>query len=581
MKWISTASAYTAAGIRRAGVDKGAFIVAVIIITLSVVLIFPVALILLLSFNTAPLFFAGEKIWGLDNWREAFSQIHIYRALFNTIWLWFAGAAISFPFAVVTAWLLARTRIPHSHTLEFLFWVAYVTPGGLIAWILLFDPTLGYVNIALTMLPFIDESPFNIFSVPGILFVTVMGSGVSLKVMLLTPAFRNMDAALEEAARIGGASNIRTMLRVTIPLMTSPIVLVFALQLMRMFQSFESELILGRPIGFFVYSTLIFDQVRMQEPPAYGQATAAASLTMVVVAFIIPLQRWVLKRRRYTTITGNFRPGLIDLDQWKWPAFGMILFFHVATTFLPLVVMGAGSFMVRSGYFELDPLLTTDHWKLVLTHPRFIGALRTTVLLATTTAIISPILFSLIAYIVVRTAWRFRYVLDSLIWVSAAIPGMLTGLGLLLVVLWTPGLNLLYGTIWILIIVIVIQGNTTGVNISKAAIVQIGFDMEEAGRVSGAGWLRTYIRIWIPLLLPTLALLAMMNFTIAAGTTSSIILLASRETTTMSILILQLLLPEEGSREAAAAAQIVLGVLTLTLAIIARRYGIRLGVRHG
>ncbi|MCH8969700.1 MAG: ABC transporter permease subunit [Planctomycetes bacterium] len=139
----------------------------------------------------------------------------------------------------------------------------------------------------------------------------------------------------------------------------------------------------------------------------------------------------------------------------------------------------------------------------------------------------------------------------------------------------------MYGTIWILIIVIVIQGNTTGVNISKAAIVQIGFDMEEAARVSGAGWFKTYMRIWIPLLLPTLALLAMMNFTIAAGTTSSIILLASRETTTMSILILQLLLPEEGSREAAAAAQIVLGVITLTLAFIARRYGVRLGVRHG
>ena len=157
---------------------------------------------------------------------------------------------------------------------------------------------------------------------------------------------------------------------------------------------------------------------------------------------------------------------------------------------------------------------------------------------------------------------------------------MLTGLGLLLVVLWTPGLNLLYGTIWILIVVIVIQGNTTGVNLSKAAIVQIGFDMEEAARVSGAGWLRTYFSVWIPLLLPTLALLAMMNFTIAAGTTSSIILLASRETTTMSILILQLLLPEEGSREPAAAAQIVLGAITLTLAIVARRYGVKFGVRH-
>ena len=183
--------------------DKGAFIVASLILVLGVFLIYPVVLILVLSFNTAPLFFVGEKEWGLDNWRTAFASRGLYSALFNTIWLWAVSAGVAFPVAITIAWLLARTRVPFSHGLEFLFWVAYVTPGGLIAWIMLFDQRLGFANVALEQLPFVEQGPFNVFSIPGIIFVNVIGSGIALKVMLLTPAFRNMDATMEEAARIG------------------------------------------------------------------------------------------------------------------------------------------------------------------------------------------------------------------------------------------------------------------------------------------------------------------------------------------------------------------------------------------
>ncbi len=79
---------------------------------------------------------------------------------------------------------------------------------------------------------------------------------------------------------------------------------------------------------------------------------------------------------------------------------------------------------------------------------------------------------------------------------------------------------------------------------------------------------------------PTLALLALLSFFIAANTTASIILLASRETITASILILEWLFPGTGLREATAVAQIILGSITLIIALVARHYGIILGVRH-
>ena len=143
----------------------------------------------------------------------------------------------------------------------------------------------------------------------------------------------------------------------------------------------------------------------------------------------------------------------------------------------------------------------------MLTDPVFIKALRTTLTLATTAALLSPLIFSVLAYILVRTRLPGRGVLDLMIWSAGAIPGILAGLGLLWVFIGTPGLNFLFGTIWALIIVVILQGKTTGVNIMKGVLVQVGADMEEAARVSGAGWIRTYFRIWLPLLMPTLILL--------------------------------------------------------------------------
>jgi iron(III) transport system permease protein len=395
--------------------------------------------------------------------------------------------------------------------------------------------------------------------------------------MLLTPAFRNMDSTLEEAARVGGASNLRTLFKVTLPLMITPMMLVLALQLLRVFQSFETEYLLGLPFGFYVYSTKIYALVR-DAVPNYGEATVLASVTLLLIALIIPLQRWILERRRYTTISGSFRPGLIDLRAWNYVAFGVIAVLLLLLTIGPLAVLVLGSFMERIGYFVLG--FTLDHWRFVLNDPVFVKSLRTTLVLATSAALSSPLLFSVIAYLLVRTRLPGRGILDLMIWSAGAIPGILAGLGLLWVFIDTPGLNFLFGTIWALIIVVILQGKTTGVNIMKGVLVQVGADMEEAARVSGAGWIRTYFRIWLPLLMPTLILLAVMNFVTAAGATGSIILLASRDTMTLSLMALELSTPAVNNREAASIVSIFIILFTFGGALLVRYFGRRFGVHH-
>jgi len=558
---------------------KGHFIMAVVLVSLGYFLIWPVLLLLINSFNAASDWFVEPRTWGLKHWLNAFQRPGLLTSLGNSLLIWCMTVTISFPIGVTIAWILARTKIPFSHTLEFLFWVSYMVPAlpTTIAWITLLDPDIGMINVALKNLFHLDQGPFNIFSVPGIVWANLMGHGISIKVMLMTPAFRNMDASLEEAARVGGAGNLRTLFKVTLPLMISPMIMVLALQLLRVFQSFETEYLLGVPFGFYVYSTKIYALIRNQVPN-YGEATVLASLTLLMIALIIPLQRWILERRRYTTITGSFRPGLIDLRRWNYVTFGVIVLLLTLLTVGPLVILVLGSFMQRIGYFVLG--FTLDHWRFVLTDPVFVKALRTTLILATTAAICSPLIFSVIAYILVRTRLPGRGALDLMIWSAGAIPGILAGLGLLWVFIGTPMLNFLFGTIWALLIVVMLQGKTTGVNIMKGVLVQVGADMEEAARVSGAGWIRTYALIWLPLLMPTLMLLAVMNFVSAAGATSSIILLASRDTMTLSLMALELSSVAVSNREAASIISIFIIAVTMIGALLIRYFGLRLGVRH-
>ena len=126
-------------------------------------------------------------------------------------------------------------------------------------------------------------------------------------------------------------------------------------------------------------------------------------MTLLLVAIIIPLQRWVLERRRYTTITGSFKPGLIDIGTWRYIAFGIIAALLALLTIGPVITLVFQSFMTRAGYFNLNTVFTLSHWELVLNDELFLSALSTTLILAGAAAVVSPLLFSVLAYILVRT----------------------------------------------------------------------------------------------------------------------------------------------------------------------------------
>jgi iron(III) transport system permease protein len=352
------------------------------------------------------------------------------------------------------------------------------------------------------------------------------------------------------------------------------------LNIVRIFNSFETELLLGVPANFYVFSTKVYQLARQAIPPQPGQATALASITMGVIALVIPLQRWLLSRRLYTTVTGQMKPALVSLGPWQPAATAFVILVIFLLVPVPMMILILGSFMNKVGFFDFNPTFTLKHWSLVFGDDQFWVALRTTLGLATFAGIASPLLFSVIAYILVQTALRGRTVLDSIVWSSAAVPGMLSSLGLLWLILGTPFLRPAYGTVYIMFVVVLVQGMLTGVQIFKTSFLQVGRDMEDAARVAGAGWIRTYFKVWLPIIMPSMIMIAVMNFVIAANTTTSIILLASRETKTLSILALELMTSGDAAQyEAAGIVSLIIVTLTMTVAVVAKKLGYGIGIR--
>jgi iron(III) transport system permease protein len=558
----------------RPQLDGGTAIMTLLIGFMGFYVLYPLMLIVLNSFNTATI--AEPEVYGLDAWRKAFAEPGIWRSLWNSVKIGIVLQLIALPSGIFISWLLARTNIYGANLFEFGFWISFILPNlaTTFGWMLLLDPSTGLVNSWLRNLPF--GLNFDIYSFSGIIWAHLMANGISTKVMLMTPAFRRMDASMEEASRMSGANALTTMLRITVPAMTPVIIVVFLLSVIRIFSSFETELLLGVPWGFYVYATKIVDLAR-QEPPLVNQAAALGSVILIFLAAFIPIQRKLIARRQFTTVTGQFKPKIVDLGVWRLPATCFVGFVVFLLDIVPVLSVFGGSFMTRFGFFNLPKTWTLEYWKMALGDARILQGLQNTLIIAFAAALIGAFFFSLVAYVLVRTKFRGRGILDTICWLPSAIPGVLSGLGLLWMFLGTPFFRPFYGTLFLLAIAVVLSGITLSTQILKANFVQLGNELEEASRMSGAGFWRTYFKVVFPLMAQTMVLVAVLKFMFAAQQTSPIILLATSETRTLSLLALDQV--AAGYREVASITIIFIMLLTLGVALVARSFGLKVGIR--
>ncbi|HEY7067163.1 MAG TPA: iron ABC transporter permease [Chloroflexota bacterium] len=533
---------------------------------------FPIAMVALGGFNVAA---PGEGFrFGLSNWQRAWSDPQIRPALWNTFAIVAARMALGFVIATLLAWLVARTNLPGAGWFEFAFWLAFFLPtlASIQGWTLLLEGRSGLVNQWLQAVPFLPPSPLDVYSFWGIVWVHVMSHTVSTLFILLVEAFRNMDAGLEEAARTSGASELVTLYRITLPLMRPILGLLVILSFVRGMQSFEIERVLGSPVGIQVYATLVVDMLG-DEPPRLPEGAALSTLVLAALVPLIFAQRRFIGERQYTTVTGRMRHGKADLRGWRWPAFGLTLGFALLSTAVPFLAMVLGSFMRRWGYFQIAEPWTLRHWETVLSDSTFIASLTSSIVLGVVSGVAGVVVMFLVAYVLVRTSFAGRALLDFVSWLPWAIPGVLLSLGILTMVLDVPALRALHGTLLVLVLAVVLFRFPLGVHLLKSGLLQLGQEMEEAARASGAGWWYTQARITLPVLLPMLVAAGLMTCVTALNDVSGVILLASVQTRTLSLLALDYLVGQRAEKEAAAVVTTIIVLLAVGLTLVARRIG--------
>jgi iron(III) transport system permease protein len=534
--------------------------------------VYPLVLVVVQSFQVAG---PGQPArYGLDGWRAAFGEPLLRTALVNTLKVTVVRQLLSLPLAVLIAWLLARTNLPGRHWLEFAFWAAFFLPALTVtlSWILLLDPDYGLLNTWIARLPFVRKGPFNIYSFWGIVWIHIITGSLTVKVILLTPAFRNMNASFEEASRIAGASTLRTAFRITVPVMAPVILSVLLLGTMVSLQTFEVEQVLGIPFRFFVFSTMIYDLL-VTRVPRYDAATALAVLILAAMLPLVLAQQRLTRGRRYTTVTGQFQNRPHDLRHWRVLAFGFVLSVVLIVMGVPLAFALLGSFMKLFGFFDIAEPWTLDNWRTVLTDDAFLGSLRNTLVLAIGTAVAAILVHSLIAYIAVRTRYVARGALDFISWLPFTVPGIILGLALLWLFLGVEILKPLYGTTALLVIAGVIAGMPLGVQIIKSGLMQLGGELEEASRIAGGSWWATYRRIVLRLMAPTLLAVGMITFVGAARNIGNFALLTTSANRPLAMLQLDYI--TQRKFEAAVVVACIIMFISLAGALFARLLGLR------
>jgi iron(III) transport system permease protein len=197
------------------------------------------------------------------------------------------------------------------------------------------SPEVGLLNLLGRWLLNTTTAVIDIFGPYGIILVAWFCETPILYVFVST-GFLNMDPSLEEAARVAGAGTLKTMMKITFPLVLPSIVSGMILQAIRSLEMFSIPAVLGMPSRFYVLSTQIYSYLA-RYPPYYGTAAALSVAMLVMTSMFIIFQRWVMARGRYVTVTGRgYRPSLIDIGKFRSLALGFVFLYFLVSTALPI-----------------------------------------------------------------------------------------------------------------------------------------------------------------------------------------------------------------------------------------------------
>jgi iron(III) transport system permease protein len=481
--------------------------------------------------------------WTFANYVRSYGSTALLELFYNSFVFAAGSVLLALPVAVMFAWLIERTNTPLRAVAYALVIAPVAMPGMLLSmsWVLLLSPNVGIINRATMFVLGLESAPFNIYSLGGMIFTEGLRL-VPTTFLLLVGAFRAMDPSLEEAALVSGARKFITTLRITLPIMFPAVLTAAIYVFMTAIESFEIPGVLGLRNGILVFSSKIYYATTSTYGGGanYGEASALSSTYLVISIFLIYLyQRSTRHSERFATVTGKgYRPRLNDLGIWKYAALCFFLFYFCLAVLFPILIMFWASLIpfYQAPSQEALSVVSFASYSDLLNDPEVAKAVGNTFWLMFGSATLTTLLAAAVAWVVLRSKFPGRRVLDVLTFLPHAVPSVVLALALIYVYL-TFDFIPIYGTSLIILVGFVTNYLPFSTRTLSASIIQIHKELEEAGRVSGASPVTVFRKIILPLLLPAMAGVAIWVAVHAMRELSMALMLNSSSNNVISFLI--------------------------------------------
>ncbi len=472
---------------------------------LAVLLIlFPIAPILYQSVLVRPLYDPARTLT-LDNYARLLVSREFHAVVVNSLLMALATTGLAVVLGTVLAVLVMRTDMPVRGVLGgLIISPLFISPLVLaFAWVTMFGPQ-GYVTIALRTMT--GNDPWSLYSLGGIVAVSVfyyapyayLNAAASLSLS---------DATVEDAARIAGATPLRTLVTVTLPLLRPAMAYSALLVGIGSLELLSIPLILGTPSGIDTVSTLLVKLGIMGGRPDYGGVAAVATLLLAAVSILIVAQeRFIGAGQRFITVRGKaIAPRTFSIGPLRFAALALSIVYVLLGVVIPL-----GGILLRSVVGFLSPLanplesLTLEHYQLVLQTESYRRSITNSLLIAGIGGGIGIIFMGLLALVAYRSDLRWRRLLGFIALYPRAVPGLIVGIGFLWSFVLIRPLGNLRNTVFALAAAFIMRYIPYGFSIISPTLTRISRELDNAARICGDGWTGAMRRVLLPILRPAL-----------------------------------------------------------------------------
>ncbi|QWW66366.1 iron ABC transporter permease [Rhizobium sp. WYJ-E13] len=499
---------------------------------------------------------------------EVLSDPLVWSAVYYTIVTAIIGTIISLIIGCTFAYLLTLTDIPAKGPLSFFFVLPMMIPPQVtaLAWVQMSGPSSPLLK-ALHIAPPLG-SPQPLYSVAGIALLYGV-QHAPLVYLALRAGLMTLPRDGVEAARLSGASRLRVFRDIILPLSLPGVIAGAAISFVSCTGNFGIPAILGIPASIFTLPTLIFSKFTAFTGRTFGDVALLSAIIALISVAGLAIQDRALRGRDYRVIGLSGATAAFELGGWKLiftPLLWIVLFFMLAAPFFALV---AGALVPAYGVPLTFKTMTFHAFEEILfrqavTRTAFVNSLS----LASGAAVGLLFVTVLAAYALTRRKDTLSRIVSSLVEIPYSLPGIVMAVCFILVFAAPiPVLNVtLYGTVWIILIAYFSSFFAVSLKPVVSAFHQLDPALEEAARLSGAGFFRRLKDIIVPLIAPAAGASVILVFLIACNELTISALLWSAGTQTLGVAIYNL--DDSGSSDLASALSVLVVFMVVAMMLL-------------